>query len=126
VEYYVATGAIIAIFIAVVVWRIKTIDNAYAFYRSRLDELRKDPNNSDLRQSVLNAGRYYIRVSNNQGSIKLDEAAMLNDINAVCTGHFQQSALLKSYKCSACGSFFESNTDSSICHNCTFKNSIKK
>lgn len=54
-------------------------------YRAKLQSLRCDPNNPDLREKTLELGRAYSNMMrNNKGHTIFDEMALMNDINAAC------------------------------------------
>lgn len=62
-------------------------EDARLAYQQRLAQLKADPTNADLIQSTLELGRAYSRRTRNEAGIaSFDEVALMNDINAACTG----------------------------------------
>ena len=59
------------------------LENSLKRYKKSLGNLKRDPNNSDLRQIALELGRRYANLTrtNNARTI-FDEVALANDINA--------------------------------------------
>ncbi len=54
-------------------------------YQESLGNLKRDPNNPDLRERTLELGRRYSKLMrNSKGRTTFDEVALMNDINAAC------------------------------------------
>lgn len=63
--------------------RLRQIEEAERTYRNALRDLKRNPNNPDLKQKTLALGRQYSAIcrENNAATI-YDEMAIMNDINA--------------------------------------------
>ncbi|NWD71790.1 hypothetical protein HX870_29710 [Pseudomonas gingeri] len=56
-------------------------------YQASLTHLKADPRNADLRQQTLALGRAYSNLMRDKkGRTVFDEVALMNDINAACSG----------------------------------------
>ncbi|NWD77695.1 hypothetical protein HX890_26590 [Pseudomonas gingeri] len=56
-------------------------------YQASLANLKADPRNADLRQQTLALGRAYSNLMRDKkGRTVFDEVALMNDINAACSG----------------------------------------
>lgn len=62
-------------------------------YQTSLKQLKKQPNDVDMRQATLQLGRRYASLAREGGKATLfDEVALMNDINAI-TGSVEKQAL---------------------------------
>ncbi len=72
----------------IVIWRAYNQAKAEPkkeIYENLLNELRKDPNNGELRGKVLEAGRdYYSTLRHDHLLTIYDEQAITNDVNSAC------------------------------------------
>ena|SRR5437868_5709572 len=76
---------------------IKALDQAKGAYQDSLSRLKSDPANADLRQKTLQLGRIYSNLTRDKKGVTLfDEVALMNDINAACTGAAKKTMLNKS------------------------------
>lgn len=86
---------VIIISIAIIVWifynssqKREKIAVAERVYKSNLEQLKRSPSDTNLRQKALSSGREYARIAREGGKETLfDEVALMNDINAVAGGY---------------------------------------
>ena len=63
--------------------RQEIIANAKWHYNKALDDLRKDPSNSQKRERALALGREYADLVREDKRTMFDEVALMNDLNAI-------------------------------------------
>lgn len=88
------TTILIIVFLAFAAMKILTLvlspftqKEAKKQYDLKLDELRNNPNDPDIRQQALALGRNYSNVMRNGDGVSVfDEVALMNDIGAACAG----------------------------------------
>jgi Tfp pilus assembly protein PilE len=81
---------ILIIIVVIVIAIISAQEKAKNAYQRSLNQLKRDPANSDLRQQTLALGRTYSNLMrNNKGNTIFDEVALMNDINAACAATHQ-------------------------------------
>ncbi len=79
-------GVIIVFIIKVIFFRERShLEKAYKSYLNALEQLKKDPSNTALRDEVVALGREYITVTQHHPEIKpVSESDLMNDIRAAC------------------------------------------
>lgn len=63
--------------------RSKRIQEAKIGYSAALDQLRKDPGNTELRETALQQGRIYANLARDDRRSMFDEVALMNDLSAI-------------------------------------------
>jgi hypothetical protein len=87
IPWWMHTIVFVILFATVTGMLIRTNETkkAKAVYDGSLNDLKRDPNNPDLRQRTLLLGRQYAELLRNGDSRTVyDEVALMNDINAAC------------------------------------------
>ena len=84
-------GFILVVVIALLFFMVwaqqKAKTKARKAYQASLTLLKTDPRNADLRQQTLALGRAYSNLMRDKkGRTVFDEVALMNDINAACSG----------------------------------------
>lgn len=80
-------GIAIIIVVVVALYRTEKRDKVFGeariAYQDALERLKANPTNADLRQHVLQLGRYYSNLTRDKRGVTVyDEVALMNDINA--------------------------------------------
>ena len=78
-------GIIILIIVFIAVRRSKAaeVGAAHQWYENLLDQLKQNPNDPELYQATLEAGRTYSNLTRERRGVTIyDEAALSNDLNA--------------------------------------------
>ena len=83
--FFVAVAVVLFVLISDSNAKLSQLNKAKKCYVDSLEDLKKDPANSDLRQKTLALGREYSNLArNSKGQTIFDEIALMNDLNAAC------------------------------------------
>ena len=83
--FWIALIAMVVVRLPILLRQAQVAQKAKAAYDEGLSSLKRDPGNADLRQEILKLGRAYSNLTRNKRWVTpFSEAAVLNDINAVC------------------------------------------